>query len=220
MLIELFGPYATGKTTLANEAISNGKGGLAGKVNFNEGKGVGSNDHPFFKKSIDLLVGERFVRRYLRLVNDSYMPASQKLACINMFYASARRYSFCMQLPEKNILEDEGLLLRGLDSTACSHDVASAVKEYFSHVPLPDVVVFCSSGVEKEKERVVERGVGINPFYSVPDECVLDEVERVHERFRLAEQVLRDRKGAKFFSLDLNVDDVDAFSSKLHELVG
>lgn len=220
MIIEFFGPYATGKTTLANEAASNGVGEIAGKVKFDGGKEAAFNDHPFFKKSIDLLLGESFVKRYLRLVNDSYMPASQKLACINMFYASARRYSLCMQLPEKNILEDEGLLLRGLDSTACSHDVASAVKEYFSHVPLPDVVVFCSSGVEKEKESVVERGFGINPFYSVPDECVLDEVERVHERFRLAEQVLCDRKGAKFFSLDLNVDDVDAFSRKLHELVG
>ncbi|WP_427028346.1 hypothetical protein [Halomonas sp. H2] len=220
MIIELFGPYATGKTTLANEAISNGMGELASKVKFQTGKEAISSDHPFFKKAIDLLLGENFVKRYFYLVNDSYMSASQKLACTNMFYASAKRYSLCMQCPEKTILEDEGLLLRGLDSTACSYDTANALKEYFSYVPLPNVVVFCSSGVEKEKERIMKRGFGINPFYSIPDESVLDEVERINERFRVAKKVLSNRKGARFLSMDLNVDGVDAFSRKLRELIG
>lgn len=219
MLIELIGPYATGKTNFAKNATRNGIVELADQVKASDEKNKNHRAHPFFKKSIDLFLSEDFIRRYLGLINNSYMPVAQKLACINMFYASAKRYSLCMQLPEKKILEDEGLLLRGLDSTACSHDVASSVKEYFSNIPLPDVVIFCSSGIEKEKERIVERGVGINPFYSVPVECVLGEVERVHERFRLAEQVLRGRKGVKFFSLDLNMDGVDAFSRKLHELV-
>lgn len=220
MIIELFGPYAAGKTTLANKVVSNGPVELASKVKLQTGKEATSSDHPFFKKSIDLFLGDGFVKCYLQLVNNGYMSASQKLACTNMFYASAKRYSLCTQCPEKTILEDEGLLLRGLDSTACSYNVASAVKEYFSHVPLPDVVVFCSSGVEKEKERIITRGFGINPFYSVPDESVLDEVERIHKRFRLAEKVLRDRKEAKFISLNLEVDTVDNFYHQLNELVG